>query len=153
MRFTVEPLTSEHADDVAAWHYEPPYDFYDATADPVDLAELLDPARRHRFRAALDEASELVGFYYFVQRDAEVEIGLGLRPDITGQGLGRSFLEAGLEHARSSWAPARFRLFVATFNERAIRLYEHAGFRRVATQTRAFPFGELEFLEMEQDVE
>src|ERR1044072_2476740 len=31
---------------VAAWHYEPPYSFYDWTADADDLAELLGEGER-----------------------------------------------------------------------------------------------------------
>jgi ribosomal-protein-alanine N-acetyltransferase len=151
MKFTVGPLTTSHAEEIAAWHYEPPYDFYDMEADPEDLEELLDPGRRDRFRAAIDETGALVGFYYFLKRDDEVEIGLGLRPDLTGLKHGRAFLETGLEYARHAWTPVRFRLFVAAFNKRAIRLYEKASFRRVGTATRTLALGDFEFLELERE--
>ena len=31
------------AREISGWRYAPPYDLYDSTADPADLAELLDP--------------------------------------------------------------------------------------------------------------
>ena len=151
MRITVEPLGESHVRRIAAWHYEPPYDFYDMDVDPGDLEEVLDPERQSRFRAAVDDSGELVGFYYFVPRAREVEVGLGLRPDLTGRQLGGSFLEAGLDYARQTWTPARFRLHVAAFNTRAIRLYERVGFRIVGSQKRALPLGEYEFLELERE--
>jgi len=147
----IELLTDQTAAELAAWHYEPPYDFYDFEAEPDDLAQLLDPARRgDRYYGAFDESGELVGFFYFVVRAEEIEVGLGLRPDLTGRGLGAEYLDAGLELARRQFGLARFRLYVATFNERAIRVYERAGFRAVRTATRRLALGEFEFLEMER---
>ena len=84
-------------------------------------------------------------------RTDRVEIGIGLRPDLTGQGRGESFLRAQLEYARSQWQPATLRLFVAAWNERAIRLYRRLGFREVARETRRFELvGEHEFIQMER---
>jgi [ribosomal protein S18]-alanine N-acetyltransferase len=42
--------------------------------------------------------------------------------------LGLAYLQAGLAFATQRFTPRRFRLSVATFNERAIRVYERAGF-------------------------
>ncbi len=47
-----------------------------------------------------------------------------------GQGLGRRLLEAGLRHPRLAHA-SRIYLTVWDENERAVRLYETVGFRRV----------------------
>jgi RimJ/RimL family protein N-acetyltransferase len=58
-----------------------------------------------------------------------LDIGLGLRPDLTGSGNGHEFLAAILCFADRLHAPAGFRVSVAEFNKRAIRLYEKAGFR------------------------
>ena len=37
------PLTREHAEDIATWHYEPPYDVYDMVG--ADFDELLARGR------------------------------------------------------------------------------------------------------------
>jgi len=145
-------LTDEQAHAMLEWAYEPPYDFYDFAADPDDARELVDPEFRDRYFAVLDDAGELIGFWYLRPRDDEVEVGLGLRPDLTGRGLGAAFVEAELDYARQRWAPRTFRLYVAAWNERAIRLYARLGFREVARAPRRFEqFGEVEFVEMERE--
>jgi ribosomal protein S18 acetylase RimI-like enzyme len=56
-----------------------------------------------------------------------------------------------LAQAAGNWQPATFRLFVAAWNERAIRLYERFGCREVGRETRRFEFvGEHEFVQMER---
>jgi [ribosomal protein S18]-alanine N-acetyltransferase len=96
-----------------------------------------------------DDARELVGHFSFKPKDEHtVEIGLGLRPDLTGRGLGASFLAAGLDFARDRFGPEWFVLSVATFNERAIKVYERAGFVRVRVYMHSTAGREWEFLEM-----
>ena len=142
-------LSQEEAEAIAGWHYPEPYSFYDWTADPDDLRELLDPALRgEAYWAVMDDADELVGHFSFKPKEGAVEIGLGLRPDLTGRGLGASFLAAGLEFARARFSPQRFTLAVATFNERAITVYERAGFGRDRVYMHSTAGAEWEFLEM-----
>jgi ribosomal-protein-alanine N-acetyltransferase len=147
--FTFSQLSQEEAEAVAEWHYPEPYSFYDWTADADDLRELLEPALRgEAYWAARDGNGELVGHFSFKPKDKTVEIGLGLRPDLTGQGLGAAFLDAGLEFARMRFAPERFVLAVATFNERAIKVYERAGFARDRAYMHTTAGAEWEFVEM-----
>ena len=124
-------MSDEEAREISRWHYEPPYDFYDATSDEDDLEELLDPERRKdAYISVFDEGGELVGFFQFEREGRAVDVGLGMRPDLTGRGLGVVYLLAGLEFARERFSPERFTLCVTTFNERAIKVYERAGFRQ-----------------------
>jgi RimJ/RimL family protein N-acetyltransferase len=79
----------------------------------------------------VDDDGALVGFFNFVPEGHEVRLGLGMRPDLTGRGLAQPFIEAGLEYARREWRPRTFRLWVARWNERALRAYRRAGFHEV----------------------
>jgi ribosomal-protein-alanine N-acetyltransferase len=148
----VEAWNGTFASEVATWHYDPPFDFYDLASDPADAAEMHDPAHAEHYRAVLSEGDErLDAFWYFDWHGNLVEVGIGLRPDLTGRGYGESFLSAQFAYAAGNWHPATLRLFVAAWNERAIRLYERLGFREVARETRRFQLvGEHEFIQMER---
>jgi RimJ/RimL family protein N-acetyltransferase len=127
----------------ATWRYDPPYNFYDD-----DPEEAKNP---ERYFAARDEDGTLTGFYYFEEKSDALEYGLGLRPDLTGRGLGLAFFSAGLEFGRRLYRPSLVRLHVAAFNQRAIMVYERAGFRETGRHVRVFArFGEVEFVTMEE---
>ena len=133
----IASLTRAHAEDMATWRYEPPYDVYDMTC--ADPDELLDPTAG--FHAVLAGES-LIGFRSFGPDgrvpgwdydDSALDTGGGLRPSLTGQGLGRSVISAGLEFGRAQLAPAAFRVTVASFNARARRTVESLGFEHVGS--------------------
>ena len=133
----VAPLTRAHAEALGTWRYPPPYDVYDlADGDPEAL---LDPATGMH---ALLAGEELVGFRSFgpdgrvrgwAYDDRALDTGGGLRPDLTGRGvgLGRAAIAAGLAFGRERFAPAAFRVTVVSFNVRALRTVESLGFVRV----------------------
>ena len=151
MILEIRQMHEAEAQQIAAWRYEGPYAFYDADADAGDLALLLNAEHREgRYFSAFAE-DELVGFFGFGRDGGDVVVGLGLRPDLTGRGLGLGFLEAGLDFARERFEPSGFRLAVATFNKRAIRVYERAGFVRLRTYDHETNGGVYRFLEMARD--
>jgi ribosomal-protein-alanine N-acetyltransferase len=91
------PMNLEVARAVLVWRSQPPYDFYNA--DPARLSQealaLTDPAMG--YYSVWDEVGELVAVRCFGP-DARVpggdysaealNTGGGLRPDLTGRGLG-----------------------------------------------------------------
>jgi [ribosomal protein S18]-alanine N-acetyltransferase len=149
MAFHFRPMAQTDAEAVASWRYPEPFSFYDWPADEDDLAELLDAdLRGEAYYAVEDDEGELVGHFSFRPEGRTLVVGLGLRPDLTGQGLGGAFLAAGLEYGRGRFAPDQFSLAVATFNERAIKVYERAGFERTRVYMHETNGSEWEFVEM-----
>lgn len=146
--YEFRPMSEAEAEEVISWRYPGEYSFYDMARDVEDVAELRSAHVRAEKYRSVYRNEELIGFFEFLVEGDVVEIGLGLRPDLTGRGLGRGFLEPGLEFARAAYAPKRFRLRVAAFNERAIKLYESAGFERDHVYTHDFYGTPYEFLVM-----
>ena len=149
-RWTIAPMSQADAEAMATWRYPGEYAFYDADFIPADLAELLDPQLRgDGLFAAHAPGGELEGFVELKPRDGgAVEIGLGLRPDLTGRGLGAAFTAAAIELARGRGAE-RITLAVAVFNLRATRVYERAGFIETGRHMRHIAGREWEFVDME----
>jgi len=149
MQFGFKVMDESYAHAIANWHYEGIYAFYDMDQDIEDLEELLDPRSwTGKYYAVVDECGELIGFFSFEKENEVVVIGLGLRPDCTGEGLGQAFVEAGLEYAKLEFTPSTFRLNVATFNQRAIRVYEKVGFKPDGVFMHETNGGQYEFLRM-----
>ena len=87
-RFILQKLDQISAEEIAQWHYEEPYSFYDMDQDPDDLEGFLNPKNWPNSHFAVrDEDGELVGFFVFETMKGMLDIGLGLRPDLTGIGL------------------------------------------------------------------
>ena len=79
------------------------------------------------------------------------EIGLGLRPDLTGRGLGESFLRACLHFASAALGAQSCTLAVAAFNRRAITVYERAGFQEAGRFEHVTNGGLHTFIRMTKD--
>jgi ribosomal-protein-alanine N-acetyltransferase len=139
------------AEAVASWRYPGVYAFYDLNHDPDDVVLIRDRARRAGRWFAVDDADtgDLVGFFELKPRLTEIELGLGLRPDLTGQGLGPAFVEAGIALARQRHPGLRLFLLVAVFNDRARKVYERAGFQPRGVQLLGVSGEVVEFIEME----
>ncbi|HEX8694524.1 MAG TPA: GNAT family protein [Longimicrobium sp.] len=146
--FTFQPMDEESAREILAWRYAGLYAVYDpGTGDPdAALRTFLDPA--NAYFAVRDGDGALVAYWCFGP-DARVpggdyagealDVGGGVRPELTGRGRGLPLLEAALGFARERFHPPAFRVTVAEWNARALRACERAGF--VVEQSFANPEG------------
>jgi ribosomal-protein-alanine N-acetyltransferase len=62
-------------------------------------------------------------------------------------------MKAGIEFARNRFHPKQFRLQVATFDPRAIKVYEKPGFRIERTFLNRTNGGEYEFISLVREVD
>ena len=149
--YRLRPLTEQDARRLLSWHYEPPYDFYNSSSESLDedLHELLDPELA--YHALLDQHNELVAFCCYGV-DARVpggdyqlpalDVGWGMRPDLTGQGRGAQVVAAILDHGRFLYEPPAFRATVAVWNVRSQRVCERLGFHIVQRFAHPAPWNE-----------
>ncbi|HJR78640.1 MAG TPA: GNAT family protein [Anaerolineales bacterium] len=138
MILSFHPLDEESARAILTWEYEPPYDIYNlGSSEPEEtLRYLLDP--QYDFYGMYGPQGDLEAFSSFGP-DGRVsggdyslpalDIGLGVRPDLTGQGHGFAYVNAVIQFAASTYNPDRLRVTIAGFNRRALRVWEKAGFR------------------------
>ena len=133
-KLVIKPMTKEYARQISRWKYDGVYSFYDHDEDSI--TECMNGT----YYACTGEDGELIGYFCYgkaaqiptveknVYDDEYLDIGLGLRPDVCGKGLGYSFMNKGLDYAQQVFGTKHFRLSVAVFNERAIKLYKKVGF-------------------------
>jgi ribosomal-protein-alanine N-acetyltransferase len=143
---TFNPMDEGNARAILEWHYDAPYDIYNIAPDNVEkeMQCFLDP--QNAYHTITDEHGDLVAYCCFGldgqvpggdYSAAALDIGLGVRPDRTGQGRGVTYVNAVLDFARRTFPPTAFRVTVAEFNKRALRVWEKAGFRPVQTFGRS----------------
>lgn len=142
MALRIVPITAEFVREILSWRYEPPYDFYNLVVAPEkieqEIAYFLAP--ENRFRQIMRDGLPIAGFSLGQDgqvpggdyTDAALDIGLGLRPDLTGQGLGGEIVRAVIDYAIKLDEPPALRVTVAAFNERALRVWQKAGFREIS---------------------
>ncbi len=150
MSFTFTFMNETDARMVQTWKYEEPYTIYNYASSEEGLAELLEPRSPHY--AVRNEQGELAGFFCY---GTCAQVWENTTPALYSedQGLGLGFVEAGLTFACEQFAPRHFRLFVLSFNKRAMRVYEQAGFTFVRQFVQLNPVhGELEFVEMRREI-
>jgi len=140
--FKLVPMTERHAAAIASWRYPQPYERYNS--EPwerlsVEGIGMADPViREKQFRSVLRHG-DLCGFAQWFPLYAEhtqdaapsiIRLGVGLRPDLCGRGLGADFVAFIAEETAKQHPGAAIDLEVAADNLRAIRAYERAGFRK-----------------------
>lgn len=130
-RLVVRALTDAHSRDIAGWRYSGPWRCYDLR--PEDGPPDADDGHH---AVVGDPGGELVGFLCtgeearvpgIGEEPDVVDVGVGMRPELVGQGYGARFGEAVLDHLRAIGA-SRARAVVQSWNERSIRTARRMGF-------------------------
>ena len=130
------PLSEADARSILEWRYNPPYDWYNPPPlSDEAVANLINPNWQFH---SIKSGNTLIAYASFGNdgrvtggdySDPAIDIGLGLAPALTDRGLGAIVLQAILEFAKTTFPNPAARLTVARFNQRAIRLYDRAGFK------------------------
>lgn len=162
MQINIEPMNYDAAKQISKWIYKEPYSIYSMDGSDNCIDELLNGT----YFLVSDKESNLIGYYCF-GKSAQVpvgnklgvynckdiiDIGLGIKPNLCGQGLGLKFLNNGLDFAKNKLSAKRVRLTVATFNKRAIKVYKNAGFEKIYSFERIAETEKVEFWVMIKEI-
>ena len=153
-KFHLGDFTEEMAKKVCNWSYDPPYDVYNWPNWEVLQKEgediIKQDKREAEFSALLNSSGEFFGFVQFDSMSGnKLRIKLGIKPQLTGKGIGKYFLRLVIAEARKRSPKGIIDLEVLTWNERAIKVYKKSSFEIVETYKRQTPTGEAEFHRME----
>ncbi len=126
---TRHPLTERHKQEICSWQYPEPYAAYNLP--PYEIMQekqsgFMNPDREKDYHGfSLD--GTFVGYANLREKPDGIFIGIGVHPDFCDKGIGRRILQMITDLCPGK----RLYLIVRTWNQRAIRCYERAGFRIV----------------------
>ena len=129
--YTVGTLTGEEAREAVAWRYGGEYAVYNFPSWDECAARgwlITDAAKRENAYFSVRYAGELLGFFHIMDRPGHVELGVGMKPELCGQGHGCMLMALALAKILETRGHTAVQLSVRTFNARAVRCYERAGF-------------------------
>jgi RimJ/RimL family protein N-acetyltransferase len=138
----VRDLTDADIRDITSWRYEGRYAAYDVTGG-------VSPGLGY---FAVEHEGRLVGYCCFgaearvpgvAPRRGTLDVGYGMRPELMGRGLGRSFVAAILGFGMLKFRPERLRMLILRWNERSRRTALRHGFALVGAH------GDFDLLERE----
>jgi RimJ/RimL family protein N-acetyltransferase len=158
LRHKICPMNESNARAIFAWRYAPPYDAYNQNSEALDsyLNLLLDAA--NAYHSISDEHGSLLGYCCFGLQaqipDGEyntpaIDVGIALRPDLLGRGLGISLPSEVVRFAREKFGQQKIRCTVAACDRQTLRVCEKIGFQQLYGFRRAI--GEDVFVVLEMN--
>ena len=145
LQIIYRPAEEKSAREFVHWQYEPPYDIYTCPPDHIEEAIQynIDPA--NIVYAMFNQGDELIGYCSYGQdgqvpggdySEEALDIGMMIKPELTGQGMGSAFAKEVIKNGMNKYAPKKLRVTIAAFNKRAMRTWEKNGFQHIQTFER-----------------
>lgn len=137
INFHITEMTPAGAKEISRWQYKPPYEIYSMDGS-TNLVNSLMSEDYYLVTTGdvlfgyfcLGEEGRVPGGYKagIYDDNMYIDLGLGIHPNSTGKGYGKLFLATILNWLYEERNTSHIRLVVALLNERAIQLYNNAGF-------------------------
>ncbi|WP_045520816.1 hypothetical protein, partial [Neobacillus niacini] len=112
MQLFIRKMSEDFAVQILNWKYQTPYDFYNNELNSDSIKEMLE----NPYYVVLDHKDRLVGFFCFgnsakvpiggqfgAYTDELIDIGIGMKPELTGQGLGFTFFSFILQYIQDNF--------------------------------------------------
>ncbi len=130
------PTTEEEKILITEWKYEGEYSVYNAEPYEEQKKKGFGFANpQNHFYSFYDE-KKLIGFINLYEEKTEVFFGIGVKPEECGKGYGSQMTEIACKISRELFPGKPLYLEVRTWNQRAVRCYEKAGFHIVGEPIR-----------------
>ena len=127
---TYHIMTEPERELVCAWNYQGDYEIYNMPPYREQKEQgvgLGNPRCGSNYYAYYD-GNKLVGFTNILEEPQEVFIGIGIDPDLCGQGYGQRILRLTREISKTLYPGKPLYLEVRSWNQRAVNCYKKAGF-------------------------
>ena len=124
-------LSEDEKRQICAWKYGGEYDLYNLPSyEEMQVRQIgfMNPQRGKNYYGFWDE-SILVGFVNILEEKEEIFIGIGVNPDLCNKHYGQRILLITYEISKKLYPNKPLYLEVRTWNIRAIKCYQKAGFR------------------------
>ncbi|MGD6969410.1 GNAT family N-acetyltransferase [Rossellomorea vietnamensis] len=155
MEYALRKRTKEDVLEFINWTYDGDYSFYDNNIQEEKVQGFLQSIDTDRYFSVINDEGELIGnCEFFNVGDGSEEItavGVQMKPSLTGKGNGLEFIQAIIERGREVIRYNHLELAVVDFNQRAIRVYEQAGFKRKGEFQNCIRGKEYRFIIMKKD--
>ncbi|MGG7056979.1 GNAT family N-acetyltransferase [Clostridium nigeriense] len=152
MKLKLIKFTELFAKEVCDWKYEDEYSVYNYPewnkALKDQWASTIEEKRTKEFFAIVDDYNNLCGYIRLQDKESKVLVGVGIKPSLCGQKLGSTVMEILKQKCRELYPSKEIILEVRSFNVRAIKCYEKAGFMVKEVYKKTTPIGTGEFIKM-----
>ncbi len=141
-------FTEELAKEITTWRYEEEYEIYNLPSwDEIinKQISLCKKEKRKNFIGYLNEEKNLIGFVNLVDEGDSVFLGIGVKPEYCGVGIGKQIIKMALDECSKRYENKPIILEVRSWNKRAIKCYESQGFKivKIKKQETYAGFGEF----------
>lgn len=132
LKIVTRKLTDADRESISCWHYGGDLGVYDPRSGAVELRDPDHVALALHDGVLLGYGTlgleaQVPGGTYAGGQDV-LDLGIGLRPDLVGQGHGSDVLRALMKEAQRRFTASRYRVTVASANPRATALVMRLGF-------------------------
>ena len=125
---THHAMTEDEKYVIADWRYSGDYALYNTRPYEEDRKKGVGFAHPGFIGFSFYDRDALIGFTCLYEEDREIMIGIGVAPEYCGRGYGREMLETTCGLSETMFPGKPLYLEVRTWNARALRCYEKAGF-------------------------
>ena len=122
MKYDFRKVTNNDVQDILTWKYEGIYSLYDNDRMQGKINWIKSLPEDNNAFSVYNDKNEFVGHCEIYIKD-KVNFAVQMRPNLTGNGMGREFVQSFLDFAKEKYNLESIELFVAKFNKRAIKVY------------------------------